>query len=53
MLDTPEQRLRKALQPEEKRLQEQKEKEVLENIRFLWEGNSVLFWAPSGKNKLF
>ncbi|CAD7952544.1 unnamed protein product [Amoebophrya sp. A25] len=36
-LDTPDNALRKALKPKEQRDQEKKEREVLENIRFLWE----------------
>lgn len=37
MLDTPDNALRKALKPKEARDQEKKEREVLENVRFLWE----------------
>eukprot|EP00392_Amoebophrya_sp_AT5.2_P018483 g19035.t1 len=37
LLDTPDNALRKALKPKETRDQEKKEREVLENVRFLWE----------------
>ncbi|CAD7971891.1 unnamed protein product [Amoebophrya sp. A120] len=36
-LDTPDNALRKALKPKNVREQEKKEREVLENIRFMWE----------------